>query len=155
MRVGEVTGVDLCAPVEQQRGDDQEDPQQDKPRGAGVAPGEARCPACPMRIATQPDDAEGDDAGQHPDREQVLAEADHGPVADDRDRERLAEQVPVSLDDRQQQHDRAPEGQRVRDPRHRPFQQLSLPDHLSRLMARAPARAGADSAIRAAAGCPA
>ena len=48
------------------------------------------------------------------DGEQVLDEPDEGPVPDPRERERPGEQVTVGLDDRQQQHDEAPERRRVR-----------------------------------------
>ena len=63
-----------------------------------------------------------------------------GPVPDPGDRERPGEQVPVRLDDRQQQHDETPERRRVRRPGHRPLQQLALPDHLGSLDLRIPAR---------------
>src|SRR5215472_595768 len=45
----------------------------------------------------------------------------------------LAEQGAVSLDDRQDQHDEAPERQRMRDARYRPLEQFALPDHLGYL----------------------
>ncbi len=90
-------------------------------------------------LGAQPDDREGDDAGQHRHGEQVLDEPDDRPVADDRDREAAAEQVTVGLDDRQQQDDEAPERQRVRHAGHRPLEQLALPDHLGGLGFHVPA----------------
>ena len=101
--VGEVAGVDLGAAVEQQGGDDQEDHAQDQPRGPGVRAEEAGLAAFLVRVVPQPDDGEGNDAGQHADGEQVLDEPDERPVANAGDRERLAEQVAVDLDDREQQ----------------------------------------------------
>ena len=73
-------------------------------------------------------------------REQVLDEADERPVPDPRERERLAEQVPVGLDDRQEQDREAPEGQEVRDAGDGPFQQLALAENLGGLGLRAAAR---------------
>ena len=52
----------------------------------------------------------------------------------------LAEQVAVSLDDRQDQHDEAPERQRMRGARYRPLEQFALPDHLGHLGLALPAR---------------
>ena len=54
-------------------------------------------------------------------------------------RERPAEQVAVRLDDRQQQNGKAPERQGMRHARHRPLQQLALPDHLDGLRRHVPA----------------
>jgi hypothetical protein len=99
----------------------------------GVRAEEARPAAFPVRVVAQPDDGERDDAGQHAGGEQVLDEADRRPVADPRDRERAGEQRAVGLDDRQQQHDEAPERRRVRRPWHRPLQQLALTEHLGQL----------------------
>src|SRR5579863_3943489 len=85
-----------------------------------------------------------------PDAEQVFDEADGGPVPDPDDRELPAEQVAVRLDDRQEQDDEAPEGQGVRRARHRPLEQLALPDHLRGLRAQVPAevRAGGGDTLR-------
>jgi hypothetical protein len=91
-----------------------------------------------------PDDREGDDAHQHPDREQVLDEAQHRRVADPRDGEGRAEQVAIGLQDRQQQDDEAPERQRVGDARHGPLEQLALADDLGGLGPDVPARVRAD-----------
>ena len=114
VRVGEHPGVDLRAPVEQQRRDDQEDHAEDDPGGAGVRAEEPRLAAFVVRVVPEPDDGEGDDPGQHADGEQVLDEPDEGPVPDAGDRERPGEQRAVGLDDRQQQDDEAPERGRVR-----------------------------------------
>ena len=143
VRVGEEAGVDLRAPVQQQGGDDQEDHAEDQPGGAGVRAEEPGGAALAVRVVPHPDHGEGDDPGEHPDGEQVLEEADGRPVPDPDDRELPAEQVPVRLDDRQHQDDEAPEGQGVRHARHRPLQQLALPDHLGSLGGQVTAEVGA------------
>jgi hypothetical protein len=61
-------------------------------------------------------------------------------VPDDRDRERPAEQGAVRLDQGQEEDDEAPEDQEVRDSRHRPAEQLALPEDLGELRLRTPAR---------------
>ena len=121
----------------------------------GVRAEEPRPAALLVRVVAEPDDRERDEAAQHADREQVLEEPDRRPVADPRDRERAREQVPVRLDDRQQQDDEAPEGRRVGRPRHRPLQQLPLPDHLGQLGLHVRRRdAPRAYATRSGAGCP-
>ena len=132
-RVGEHPGVDLRPAVEQERGDDQEDHAEDNPCGPGVGAEEPRSAAFPVRVLAHPDDRERDDPGEHADGEQVLQEPGDRPVPDARDREGAREQVPVGLDDRQQQHDETPERGRVRRAGHRPLQQLPLPDNLDQL----------------------
>ena len=139
MVVGEDPGVDLRAPVKEQGGDDQEDHAQDQPGGLRVRAEEAGGPAAALRGVPHPDHGERDDRGQHGHREQVLDEPDERPVPDARDGERPGEQGAVGLDDRQQQHDEAPERQRMRYPGNRPLQQLALPDHLGRLGLHIPA----------------
>ena len=136
VRVREHPGVDLRPPVEQQRGDDQEDHPQHDPRGPGMRPEEPRPPPFPVRVVADPDHREGGDPEQHSDGEQVLDEPDERPVPDHRDREGPGEQIPVHLDDRQDQHDEAPERRRMRRPGQRPLQQLALPHHLNRLVLR-------------------
>ena len=136
VRVGEIAGVDLRAAGQQQRGDDQENTQQHQPRRTRVTAGKPRRPALPARVLPQPDHRERDDPGQHRHREQVLGERDERPVIDAR--ELLVEQVPVGLDDRQQQHGETPERERMRQARHRPPQQLPLPHHLGQLSLRIP-----------------
>ena len=133
VRVGEYPGIDLRAPVQQQRHDDQEDHAQDQPRRPGMRAVEPRGAAFPVRVVPQPDHREHDDPGQHPDGHQVLEEPDERPVPDPREGERPVEQIPVRLDDRQQQDRETPERQEVRRPRHGPLQQLALPQHLGRL----------------------
>jgi hypothetical protein len=91
------------------------------------------------RGVPQPDHREHDQPGQHGHRKQVLQEAQHERMPDPRDRERPAEQVAVGLDDREDQNDEAPEGEQVRGARHRPLQQLPLPEHLSDLDLHIPA----------------
>ena len=81
VRVGEHPGVDLRAPVDQQRGDDQEDHPEHDPGGAGVRAEEPGLAAFLMRVVPDPDDGEGDDPGQHADGEQVLDEPDERPSA--------------------------------------------------------------------------
>jgi hypothetical protein len=109
-----------------------------------VRTGEAGLAALAVGIAAQPDHREGDDADQNRDGEQVLQEADPGPGPDQRDRELLAEQVPVGLDDREDQDDEAPERQEVRDAGDRPLEQLALAEHLRDLRLGVPARVRAD-----------
>jgi hypothetical protein len=138
--VGEVSGVDLRAPVQQQCRDHQEYPQQYEPGGAGVRPGEPGFAADAPGVGAQPDDRERDDARQHRHGEQVLDEPEDRPVADDRNRERGAEQVTVGLDDCQQQDGETPERQRMGGAGHRPLEQLPLPDHLGGLDPHVPAR---------------
>jgi hypothetical protein len=138
--VGEVPRVDLRAAVQQQRRDHEEDHQQHEPRSAGVRPGEPGPAALAFRVGAQPDHREGGDARQHRHREEVLAEADPCPVPDAGNREGLAEQIPVGLDDGQQQDDESPERERVRGARHRPAEQLALAEHLGELRFRSPAR---------------
>ena len=113
VRVGEVPGVDLRAPVQQQRGDDQEDHAQHEPRRAGVRPGEPGRPALPLGVVAQPDHREGDQPGQDQHREQVLQEPQRERMPDPGDREPAGEQVPVGLDDREDQDDEAPERDEV------------------------------------------
>ena len=50
---------------------------------------------------------------EHHTGEEVLDESDEGRVADARDGEVPLEQSPVGLDDREDQHAEAPEGERV------------------------------------------
>jgi hypothetical protein len=71
------------------------------------------------------------------------------PVPDPRDRERPLEQRPVRLQDRQHQHQEAPERQRVRRVGNRPLQQLPLPQNLAelRLDLRADVRPGVLQAL--------
>ena len=95
-----------------------------------------------MRVVAEADHGEGDDAGQDADGEQVLDEADGRPVADAGDGEGAGEQVAVGLDDREQQHDEAPERGGVRRAGHRPLEQLALADHLGRLGLQVPAQVG-------------
>ena len=128
------------------------------PRTTHAAPGvraeEPGLAALPVRVVGQPDHGEGDDAGQHADGEQVLDEPDEGPVPDAGDRERAGEQVPVRLDDRQDQDDEAPERQRVRGAGHRPLQQLALADYLGRLRLASRPGCSRTVATRSGAGCP-
>ena len=153
--VGEHAGVDLRAPVQQQRRDDQEDHARARPTRRPVCEPKnrdarpSRCGSFRSRITVNvmipASTADG---------EQVLQEADGRPVPDAGDRERPAEQVAVRLDDRQQQNDEAPERQGVRHARHRPLQQLALPDHLGRLRLQVMPGCSRTAAIRSGAGCP-
>src|SRR5262249_12069672 len=53
-------------------------------------------------------------------------------VPDTRDGEGLGEQVPIRLDDGEQQDDEAPEDKEVGDPRDRTAQQLALGEHIEK-----------------------
>ena len=63
----------------------QEDHEQDQPGAAGVRAVEPRLAAVLLGLGAQPDDREDDDAEQHGHGEEVLQEAQHVPVADERD----------------------------------------------------------------------
>ena len=140
MRVGEHAGVDLRPPVDQQRGDDQEDHRRGRPRRRGCASrrtgtcGLRECGLFRIRITVKvmiP--------ASTPTANRSSMNPMNRPVPDPGDGEGPGEQRAVGLDDGQQQHDEAPERGRVRRARHRPLQQLALPDHLGRLDLHVPA----------------
>ena len=139
MGVGEHARVNLRAPVQQQRRDHTEDHAEHDPCGPGVRAEKPRPAALPVRVVPQPDHAERDDPGQYRHGEQVLDEPGERPVPDPRNGERPGEQGAERFDDRQQQDGEAPERQGMRRARHRPLQQLALPDHLGGLRRHVPA----------------
>jgi len=135
------SSVDLRRPVAKQCDHHCGDHQQRDPGGARVGAVEAGLLAPPGWRFHQPGDAEDDDAGEDPDREQVLDEADHCPVPDHRDCEVLVhERVSESFDDRKQQDQEAPEHQGVREPGPPAFEQLPLAEHLGEFRAQAAQR---------------
>ena len=96
------------------------------PGGRRVRPVEAAAALLASRVLDDADGREDDQADQHAHREEVLEEPQRRAVADPGDGEGLGEQVPVSLDDREQQDDEAPEHEEVGDARKRAPQQLAL-----------------------------
>ena len=142
--VGEVPGVDLRASVQQQRGDDEEDHAQHEPRRPRVRPGEPGRPALTLGVVAEPDRREGDQPGQNQHREQVLQESQRERVTDPGDREPAGEQVPVGLDDREEQDDEAPERDEVSYAGDGPLEQLPLAEYLRGLDLGIPAGMRAD-----------
>ena len=74
--VGEVAGVDLGGPVQQERDDDSGDGEQHQPRRTGVRSEEPGAPVLPLGRVLDPDDHEGGQRQKHGHGEEVLEEPD-------------------------------------------------------------------------------
>ena len=130
----EVPGVELRAAVDQQRDHDQRDHAEDDPGRAGVRAVEAAGALLALGRVAHPVDREPDEADQHGDGEEVLEEPEPARVAEEREREVLADdQRAQGLDDRRAEDDEAPEREEVREPGRAPLEQLLLPEHLDDL----------------------
>ena len=88
--VGEVSGVDLGAPVQEQGDHHAEDHEQHEPRRAGVGAEEARAPVLPLGGVLDPDGDEHEEGHDDGHGEEVLDEADHRGLADEGDVEIFA-----------------------------------------------------------------
>ncbi|CAB4930355.1 unannotated protein [freshwater metagenome] len=84
-------------------------------------------------VVLQAQDREHDDADEDEDAEEILEESDDRPRADDRHGEVGDEQRSVRLEDRETQHEEAPECEHVREARDRPLEEFLLAEHLDGL----------------------
>ena len=130
----EVAGVVLRAAIEQQRHDDERDHAENDPRRARVRSVEPGRSVATSRRLAQPHDRERGQREQHGDREEVLEQAEPAGMAEEREREVLADHKrAVCLDDGREEDYEAPEREEVREARRRPAQQPALPEDLDEL----------------------
>ena len=116
---------------QQQRDDDPADPREDQVRLAEMAALEARRAddfPDPQRRRHPDEDQDGKDVGEQ--REPLLR-------AEPRKRRLAVDDGDHRHHDRREQHDEAPEDQRVHHARERPLEQLALAEHDDRLLPRA------------------
>ena len=133
MLVRRVAGGDLGAPVEQQRGDYEEDHPEHEIGLVDVRPVKPRFAREARGRLPQPDDGEDAKRGQHRDREQVLDKAQGAAPPESGDGEVTLEERAVGLDDGQQQDDEAPERERVGPAGDWPLEQLALREDVGEL----------------------
>ncbi|SHW84803.1 Uncharacterised protein [Mycobacteroides abscessus subsp. abscessus] len=106
--------------------DDQEDHDEDLPRATVVRSVEPGLAADVVGVLGQTDDREDDDAGQHGQGEEVLQEAQDGPVPDEWDGELRIEQDAIGFQVDRCQDEEAPHGEEVRNAGDRPLEELRL-----------------------------